>query len=67
MTILVLLRAWCDQGEGRDWRVAVDATVVRAHQHAAGALCAARPRTVDSARLAPAVLSAPGRPRGPVE
>jgi transposase len=31
------LRRGCDQNEGPDWTVAVDGTVVRAHQHAAGA------------------------------
>jgi hypothetical protein len=43
--------------------VAVDATVVRAHQHAAGAR-RQPPADIDPARLAPAVLSAPGRIRG---
>jgi transposase len=31
------LRVGCDQGEVSEWTVGVDATVVRAHQHAAGA------------------------------
>ena len=35
--ILAELRRDADRGEGREWTVAVDATVVRAHQHAAGA------------------------------
>jgi transposase len=35
--ILDGLRVGCDQGEGLEWTVGVDATVVRAHQHAAGA------------------------------
>ena len=35
--ILGRLRAGCDEAEGRDWTVSVDSTVVRAHQHAAGA------------------------------
>ena len=35
--ILDRLRAGCDEGAGRAWIVAVDATVVRVHQHAAGA------------------------------
>jgi len=43
--------------------VAADATVVRAHQHAAGAR-RAPPADVDPARLAPAALSPPVRPRG---
>jgi transposase len=36
-TVLDELRRGCDQDEGLDWTVAVDGTVVRAHQHAAGA------------------------------
>jgi transposase len=36
-SILTSLRAGCDSGEGSDWTVGVDSTVVRAHQHAAGA------------------------------
>jgi transposase len=35
--ILDRLRAGCDEAAGRAWTVAVDATVVRTHQHAAGA------------------------------
>ncbi|MER6176564.1 IS5 family transposase [Streptosporangium sp. NPDC001681] len=35
--ILDGLRAGCDEAEGEDWTVSVDSTVVRAHQHAAGA------------------------------
>lgn len=35
--ILDGLRAGCDETEGEDWTVSVDSTVVRAHQHAAGA------------------------------
>jgi len=35
--ILDELRRGCDAREGLDWTVAVDGTVVRAHQHAAGA------------------------------
>jgi hypothetical protein len=31
------LRAGCDEAEGKDWTVSADSTVVRAHQHAAGA------------------------------
>ena len=61
--ILDQLRAGCDGAEGRGWTVAVDATVVRAHQHAAGAR-RKLPADVRPARLAPAALSAPGRPRG---
>ena len=35
--ILDQLRAGCDEAEGEDWTVGADSTVVRAHQHAAGA------------------------------
>jgi transposase len=36
-SLLDELRRGCDHAEGPDWMVAVDGTVVRAHQHAAGA------------------------------
>jgi transposase len=61
--ILDRLRAGCDAAEGQAQTVAADATVVRAHQHAAGAR-RAPPADVDPARLAPAVLTDPVRPRG---
>ena len=35
--ILDVLRAGCDEAEGKDWTVSADSTVVRARQHAAGA------------------------------
>jgi transposase len=35
--ILDQLRAGCDKPEGTDWTVGADSSVVRAHQHAAGA------------------------------
>ena len=38
--ILDELRAGCDEAEGREWTVSADSTVVRAHQHAAGARAA---------------------------
>lgn len=60
------LRAGCDEGEGADWTAAIDSTVVRAHQHAAGARHEP-PKDIDPARLASAVLSAPGRTGGWVE
>ena len=63
--ILDALRAGCDQGDP-EWAVAIDATVVRAHQHAAGARHQP-PADVDPARLAPAELSAPLRLRGSTE
>ncbi len=56
--ILDVLRAGCDGAEGAAWTVAADATVVRAHQHAAGARHQP-PRDIDPARLAVAQLSAP--------
>jgi transposase len=61
--ILDRLRAGCDEAAGQAWTVAVDATVVRAHQHAAGAR-RKPPADIDPARLAPAALSAPARARG---
>jgi len=59
--ILDRLRAGADEAEGAAWTVAADATVVRAHQHAAGAR-RAPPADVDPARLAPAALSTAVRP-----
>jgi transposase len=56
--ILGRLRAGCDERAGGGWTVAVDATVVRAHQHAAGAR-RQPPADVDPARLATAALSGP--------
>ena len=35
--ILDRLRAGCDEAEGQGWTLSADSTVVRAHQHAAGA------------------------------
>jgi transposase len=64
--ILDGLRAGCDAGEGAAWTAAIDATVVRAHQHAAGARHAP-PRDIDPGRLAVAVLSAPARTGGGIE
>ena len=61
--ILDTLRAGCDEAEGAAWTVAADATVVRAHQHAAGARHAP-PADIDPARLAVAVLSVPVRRGG---
>lgn len=62
--ILDQLRVGADQGEV--WAVAVDSTVVRAHQHAAGAR-REPPADIDPERLTPAALSAPGRTGGWVE
>ncbi len=46
--------------------MAADATVVRAHQHAAGAR-RDPPKDIDPARLAVAELSAPARTGGSIE
>jgi transposase len=46
------LRAGCDREQGREWTVGIDATVVRGHQHAAGARHAP-PRDIPADRLAP--------------
>ena len=35
--ILDQLRAGCDEDEGSEWTLGMDSTVIRAHQHAAGA------------------------------
>jgi transposase len=61
--VLDVLRAGCDQAEGAAWTVAADATVIRAHQHAAGARHAP-PKDIPAGRLAVAELSAPARIRG---
>jgi transposase len=63
--ILSALQAGCDEHEGAAWTVAVDSTVVRAHQHAAGARHDP-PKDVDAQRLAPAALNQPTR-RPPVK
>jgi transposase len=64
--ILATLQAGCDRGEGAAWTVSVDSTVVRAHQHAAGARHVP-PKDVDGVRVAPAVLSATRRTGGGIE
>jgi transposase len=56
--ILDALRVECDEQEGANWTAAIDSTVVRAHQHAAGARHAP-PKDVPAERLEPAALSAP--------
>jgi transposase len=50
--ILDRLRAGCDQDQGSEWTVGIDSTVVRAHQHAAGARHEP-PQDIPAARLAP--------------
>jgi transposase len=64
--ILDGLRAGCDQEQGAAWTAAVDATVVRAHQHAAGARHDP-PKDIDPGRLAPAVLARPAGTGGSIE
>jgi hypothetical protein len=64
--ILDRLRAGCDEGEGTTWTVVADATVVRAHQHAAGAR-RDLPKDIDPTRLAVAGLSAPACTEGSSE
>lgn len=56
-TILDELRTGCDTEEGPEWTVSVDATIARAHQHAAGARHEP-PKDVPLARLRP-LLEAP--------
>lgn len=64
--ILDVLRTGCDQDEGADWTVSVDSTVVRAHQHAAGAR-REPPRDIPAGRLEPIALTTPVRTGGTVE
>lgn len=64
--ILDQLRVGCDADEGADWSAAVDSTVVRAHQHAAGAR-REPPADIDPQRLASAVLGTPGHTGGWIE
>ena len=61
--ILDRLRAGCDEVQGRAWTVAADATIVAAHQHAAGARHAP-PGDIPAERLAVAVRSVPARTGG---
>jgi len=56
--ILDQLRVGCDGEEGRSWAAAIDSTVVRAHQHAAGARHEP-PQDIPAERLEPVALSAP--------
>lgn len=64
--ILQELRSGCDVGQGAQWAVAIDSTVVRAHQHAAGAR-RIPPADIPAERLTPAVLSAPVHTGGGIE
>jgi len=61
--ILDGLRTGRDQDEAGDRTAAIDATIVRAHQCAAGAR-RAPPKDIPPERLAPAQLSSPAHPRG---
>jgi transposase len=61
--VLAALQTDCDRDEAEGWTVSVDSTVVRAHQHAAGARHAP-PKDVDPDRLAPSALSEPTRGSG---
>jgi transposase len=58
--ILEELRTGCDEEEGPQWTIGIDATVVRAHQHAAGARHAP-PKDIPPERLRP-MLAEPGAP-----
>lgn len=67
--ILDGLRAGCDEFEGAQWTVGIDATVVRAHQHAAGARHEP-PKDIPPGRLAPTLTeqaSPPGHTGGWIE
>jgi transposase len=64
--ILDELRKDCDRDQGVEWTAAIDSTVVRAHQHAAGARHEP-PKDIDPQRLAPTQLSRPARTGGTIE
>jgi transposase len=57
--ILDELRRGADQDQGQQWTVGIDAAVVRAYQHAAGARLLA-PRDVDAEVLASTVVGTGG-------
>ena len=57
--ILDELRRGADQDQGQQWTVGIDAAVVRAHQHAAGARLLA-PRDVDVEVVASTVVDTGG-------
>jgi Transposase and inactivated derivatives len=61
--ILEALQTGCDQDEGPDWAAAIDSTVIRAHQHAAGARHEP-PKDIPAERLKPIALSVPGHTGG---
>lgn len=64
--ILDELRTGCDAEEGPEWTVGADATIVRAHQHAAGARHDP-PRDIPAHRLRPAQLDDPVHTGGGAE
>jgi transposase len=64
--ILAALQSGCDEQDGAGWTAAVDSTVVRAHQHAAGARHQP-PKDIPAERLEPVPLSAPVRTGGEAE
>jgi transposase len=57
--ILDELRRGADQDQGQQWAVGIDAAVVRAHQHAAGARLLA-PRDIDAEVVASTVVDTGG-------
>lgn len=61
--VLAALQVGCDEADGQDWALAVDSTVVRAHQHAAGARHDP-PKDVPAERLQTITLSDPVRSTG---
>ena len=58
--VLSVLRTDCDSSDGREWVLGVDATVVRAHHHAAGARHEP-PKDIPAAVLASVTLEVPIR------
>lgn len=60
--ILDGLRAGADEVDAEEWRLSIDATVIRAHRHAAGAR-RKPPKDVAAERLAPTVLGVAVRDR----
>ncbi len=61
--ILDRLRTGADDVDAAEWRLSIDATVIRAHHHAAGGRHAS-PRDVPAERLAPTLLEVAERARG---
>ena len=56
--ILDRLRTGCDGDDSSEWTVGVDSSVVRAHQHAAGARLEP-PKDIPTERLAPMLTPDP--------